>query len=228
MCYANGEVSVERILSHQPTRLERIHTLSLPQDFEMQSSRMNFSFDHTNLIIHSASGFILCYKWKLAVEKLEKNYSYQRCMIEHQIVDEDSVVTCLSLEEQKCVELENQRKAQYQQRKTEILEIISKLKNDFAIIKYRNNELPEKFQLNAADFEIDKRITEDLEWRTQQKFKVIQRELQKKIDRIREHAERMEHIYLDNLEHWPITITAFRYDFWKLSLFPFKISKYKL
>ncbi|XP_031617014.1 uncharacterized protein LOC116336928 isoform X2 [Contarinia nasturtii] len=210
ICYANANISVERILSHQPTQFEQIYMLSIPQDFQIQSSRMNFSFDYSNLIIHNSSGSVLCYKWKLAIESSENIYSYQRCMIEHQIVDEDSVINCLSLEEQKRVELENQRKTQYQERKTEILEIIAKLKNDFAIIKYRNNELSDTFQMSPSAFEIDKRITEDLKWRTQLKFKVIQKELQMKIDKIREHAERMEHIYLDNLEHWPIKISGFR------------------
>lgn len=138
------------------------------------------------------------------------NY-YTPCVIKHQFADIN--VDGLSLEQQKQFEEENHRKIAIQKRKTEVLEIIGQLKNEFTEIKERNDKLPEKFRQNTAAFEIDKRITDDLEQRTQQKFRAIQNELRRKIEKIRTHAERMEHLYLDNLEHWPITLTGFRYDF---------------
>lgn len=210
MCHSKGGISVERIESREATRFANVDELALPNDFEMEFVRMCFSCDSTNLIIYNSSGSILCYKWKLATTILEKNNNYQRCMIDHQPVGEDIMKNCLSLEQQQQVEFEIKRKIHTQQRKVGILEIVSKLKNEFASIKDQNEKLPRKFQLSAEEFEIDKRINNDLEWRTQQKFEVIQRELQPKIDEIRTQAEKMEHIYLDNLVHWPITITGFK------------------
>lgn len=183
----------------------------MPQNFELESTYMLVTSDKMNLIVYNSIGSMLRYKLKLATENVESTYVYEPCTIEHQPLNEDVFINCLSLEQQKQLELENHRKIQVQKRKAEILEIIAKLKNELAAIKDQNIKLPHKFQLSAASFEIDKRIKDDLEWRTQQKFKTIQAELLKKIDKIRTQAERMENIYLENLEHWPITITGFRY-----------------
>lgn len=172
---------------------------------------MILSSDKINLIVYNnSSGSILRYKLNLGGKNAENACAYERCAIEHQVVDENAIANCLSLEQQKQLELENNRKIEVQKRKAEVLEIIAKLKNEFAAIKIQNAKLPCRFQLDASAFEIDRRITDDLEWRTRQKFKTIQAELLKKIEEIRTQADRMQHIYLDNLEHWPITITGFR------------------
>lgn len=169
-----------------------------------------FNRNTSILIVYNAHGSILRYKWKTDNETIQKAYIYTPCQIDHQFCEEDFGSGILSLEQQKQFEVENTRKIQLQKRKTELLEIIAGLKNQFIEIKDRNSKLPKQYQLNDAAFEIDKRITDDLEQRKQQKFKAIQNELQRKIDKIRHQAERMEHLYLDNLEHWPITLTGFR------------------
>lgn len=207
----SGELSVERFSYNDSVQFTNIFTLELPHDFELDSIYMIFSSDKANLIVYNSNGSILRYKLKLTTDMVENVSIYKPCTKVHEIVDEHTILNCLSLEQQKQLELENHRKIQVQQRKAEILEIIAKLKHEFVAIKNENTKLPGKFQLDAREFEIDKRITDDLEWRTQQKFKTIQAELLKKIDKIRTQAERMEQIYLEHLEHWPITITGFRF-----------------
>lgn len=184
----------------------------MAHDFKLESVEMIFTTDKRNLIVYNSCGSILRYKLKLGQNQTAGIINvYERCTVEHQLVDENTIANCLSLEQQKELELENNRKIEVQKRKAEILEIIAKLKNELATIKIQNAKLPCKFQLSTAAFEIDRRITEDLEWRTHQKFKTIQAELLRKIDKIRTQADRMKQIYLDNLEHWPISITGFRY-----------------
>lgn len=171
---------------------------------------MMFSYDNTNLIIFNANGSILSYKWGMASNKNKMSTVYKPCEIEHEFIDENTISICLSLEQQKQLELESNRKIQVQKRKAEIMDFIAELKNEFSSIKEKNKQLPERFRLPNDAFDIDKRINDDLEYRTQEKFKVIQNELQRKINRMRSQAERMEYIYLDNLQHWPITITGLR------------------
>lgn len=211
-CLIHGELSVQQVEFHQRTSFTNLFSLSLPQICEMESPRITFNNERTNLIVYNPGGYILSYKWKMATKMMKTSFYYTPCVIKHQFVDDDVSADCLSLEQQKQFEEENNRKIAIQKRKTEVLEIIGKLKNEIAEIKERNDKLPEKFRLNAASFEIDERITDDLEQRTQQKFKAIRNELQRKVDKIRTHAERMEHLYLDDLEHWPITLAGFRYD----------------
>lgn len=145
-------------------------------------------------------------------EKQRTQYTYAPCSIEHNFVDDvaGGLACSMTLEQQKQCEAENERKVQVQRQKAEILEIITKLKNDFAAIKDQNCKLPPKFRLEMDAFEIDKRITNDLEQRTEEKFQIIQSELQKKINKMRKQAERMENLYLNRLEHWPVAITGFR------------------
>lgn len=210
LCLKNGELSIERFHWHEPVKFSNVCVIPLSYNFKMETHLL-FSHDNMNLIIYNSSGSIISYKWKMIRAKNENISIYRPCAIEHKIVDEIITFGCLSLEQQKQVELKNNRKIQVQKRKAEILEIIANLKNEFCSIKEKNGQLPENFRLPNESFEIDKRITDDLEWRTQEKFKVIQTELQRKIDKMRSQAERMEHTYLDNLQHWPITITGFRY-----------------
>lgn len=176
----------------------------------MESPCIDSCIDTGSLIVFNNYGTILYYTWNTPIKQKQNAYVYVPCPIDHSFIDDTIRSDGLSLEQQKRSEKENNRKMQVQKRKAEVLEIIAKLKNEFTAIKDRNSQLPNNYQLDAASFEIDKRITEDLEQRTQQKFKAIQIELQKRIDKIRTQAERMEHLYLDNLEHWPITLTGFR------------------
>ncbi|XP_055326896.1 uncharacterized protein LOC129580473 [Sitodiplosis mosellana] len=210
-CLTSGKISVERFNYGEAILFTDIFTLEMPRDFELESVHMLFTTDKMNLIVYNnSSGSILRYNLKLRSQNAENSNVYERCTVEHQLVDESAITNCLSLEQQKQLELENNRKIQVQKRKAEVLEIIAKLKNEFAAVKIKHAKLPSKFHLNATAFEIDRRITDDLKWRTQQKFKTIQAELLKKIEKIRTQADRMQQIYLDNLEHWPITITGFR------------------
>lgn len=207
----SGELSVEKIECHNPVRFSNVCSLHLSTDYDMPCPRIDFSNHSKHFIIYDSCGAILSYSWNVSENRDEDASVYKPCLIEHRFIDDNITSDCLSLEQQKQFEEELRRKAQVRERKTEMLEKIAKLKNEFIAIKEKNNELPEKYRLPAAAFDIDKRIIDDLKWRTAQKFKAIQGEMQRKIDRIRTQAERMEHIYLDNLEHWPIIITGFRY-----------------
>lgn len=210
-CQINGELSVHYVDFHQSTRFSHVFSTEIPSNFEMNAPRLNFNHDTSILIVYNSHGSILRYKWKTDKETIQKvSHIYVPCQIDHQFCDENFDSNVLSLEQQKQFEVENKRKIQLQKRKTEMLEIIARLKNQFIEIKERNGKLPNKYRLDDTAFEIDKRITHDLEQRKQQKFKAIQSELQRKIDKIRHQAERMEHLYLDNLEHWPVILTGFR------------------
>lgn len=210
-CHADSQLLVQRYEFNQSNRFTIVHSLKISNSLGMESPRMDSCINTGTLIVFNSSGTILHYKWTMQIKQQQSEYVYVPCPIDHRFVDEMIRSDDLSLEQQKRFEKENNRKAQVQQRKAEVLEIIAKLKHEFTAIKDRNSQLPSNYQLDAASFEIDKRITEDLEQKTQQKFKAIQIELQKRIDKIRTQAERMEHLYLDNLKHWPITLTGFRY-----------------
>lgn len=210
-CRTDGVLSVHHMNFNQTTRFFPVFSIKMPSNFELNAPRAIFNNDASILIVYNSLGSILRYKWKANNGTCEQQPPvYVPCQLIHQYCDEGFDCDVLSLEQQKQFEVEDQRKIQIQKRKTDLLEIIAKLKNQFNEIKDRNNTLPKKYQLDAASFDIDKRITDDLEQRKQQKFQAIQTDLRYKIDKIRHQAERMEHLYLDNLEHWPITITGFR------------------
>lgn len=210
-CQINGELSVHCVNFNQSTRFLHVFSIEMPLNFELNAPRLLFNRTTSVLFVYNSHGSILRYKWKTINETTtQEAYIYLPCQINHQYCDENFDANVPSLEQQKQFHVENVRKVQMQHRKTEMLEIIARLKNQFIEIKDRNSKLPEKYQLDDAVFEIDKRVTNDLEQRKQQKFKAIQSELQRKIDKIRHQAERMEHLYLDNLEHWPIMLTGFR------------------
>lgn len=209
LCHADRQISIQKYDFNQSTRFSSVFSLSMPHNFDMESPRMNFNSKTSSLIVYNASGSILYYKWE-AIENKQIECNYAMCSINHQFVDESFTSDGLSLNQKLQLNVENERKIQLQKRKAVQVSAIADLKNSLNRIKSLNSELPDEYQLDAASFEIDKRITADLEQRTERKFKAIQTELQRKIDKIRMQAIRMEHLYLDNLEHWPITLTGFR------------------
>lgn len=209
-CLKNREMCVKRVNLEPKTTITCLHSIALPQEFDMKSLRLDFVYDYTNLLVSNASGTILSYNWNIVNASKCETSIYVPCPIKHDFVKGEIDKDCLSLEQQKQFEDEKDRKMQVQRRKAEVLEIIAKLKNEFVAIKDQSSKLPEKCQLNAAAFEIDDRITDDLQQKTQHKFQVIEGELRKKINKIKNQAERLEHLYTGNLEHWPITVTGFR------------------
>lgn len=116
----------------------------------------------------------------------------------------------LSLEQQKQIEVENNRKAEVEARKLKIIEMFTNLREEFQGIRMENEKLPEKFRLSEDCFDVDSRITDDLERKANLDFENMQSEMHEKINRLKQHTDRIDNAFLSNIEHWPTVLTGFR------------------
>lgn len=165
-----------------------------------------FSSNDEYLIIHNRSGHIILYRWCVDSQVTIHN---EPCTLKHFVDNFGSVA--LSLEQQKQIEVENCRKAKIEAKKMKINETFTNLKTEFKALKQRNDELPNEFRLPDDFFEIDGRITADMERKAQIEMENLQNEMFKKINRLKQHAEHIEKAYMSNIEHWPTVLTGFRY-----------------
>lgn len=208
---SNGKIAVELINFDNENRLSNIFVFDIAHDFGMQCPYFCFSFDCSNLIVFNANGTILCFNWNYIPAKNQIFYAYKPCVsTHHSSIEYETDSDNLTLEQQKQKEVEKREIKRIEARKAELSQTIANLKREFDIIKDRNDKLPKKFQLPLTEFDIDQRINDEMEQKAEIALKKMRDEMQKKIVAIKSRAERIEHVFLDNLEHWPITLKGFR------------------
>lgn len=151
------------------------------------------------------------FQWNIKPQALIKiPQKHRKCVKNHSNVYDDIDPNHLSLEQQKQIELEKYHMDKMNSRKKEILKIFEKLKNEFNEIKERNNVLPARFRLPQESFEIDERISEDIQKNAQNELRLMEEEMKSKIDSIKSYGKRIEHALLGNIVHWPTTLCGFR------------------
>lgn len=132
---------------------------------------------------------------------------YKSCMIQHSLLQNDE--NMLTLEERKQIVTENERVAREDATKTELSRMCSELGKSLNRVKALNSELPQKYGLGSADFEIDRRITTELQQNMDHKLLVMQKEIRATINGISAHNKRIRDALLHCLDHWPFVVRGF-------------------
>lgn len=184
----------------------------IPDKIHLDLDTFNFilTSDTEYLIAYNQTGNILMYKWKTESKPSQIAFQNKACDVKHPHIDDTFDSTLLCLEQQKYVEVENNRKAEIESKKIKILEMFDNLKMEFKAIKRRNSDLPNEYRLPENAFEIDSRITEDFQQKTNAELDSMRNEMNRKINGLNQCHERIRNAYLSNLEHWPTALTGFR------------------
>lgn len=181
---------------------------NIPLDLDIFSFILTSDAEY--LIAYNQTGSILMYKWETDSKPSQIPFHNKACDVKHTHIDDTFDSTLLSLEQQKHVEVENNRKAEIESNRMKIREIFDNLKIEFKALKRRNNDLPNEYRLPEDAFEIDSRITEDFQQKTNAELNSMRNEMNMKINRLKQCHERIQKAYLSNVEHWPTTLTGFR------------------
>lgn len=184
----------------------------IPDNIPLNLDTFNFilTSDADYLIAYNQTGSILMYKWKTESKPSHIAFHNKACDVKHPHIDDTFDSTLLSLEQQKHVEVENNQKGEIESKRMKILEMFDNLKMEFKAIKRRNNDLPNEYRLSEDAFEIDSRITEDFQQKTNDELDSMRNEMNTKINRLKQCHERIRNAYLSNMEHWPTALTGFR------------------
>lgn len=180
-------------------------------EIKIQPNGLCFTNDYQRLLSFEANGCIACFEWNMKpTNHVPISYTFQKCSRAHVTIPDISDPDRLSLEQQKRNEMQNIRKEKMSLHKTEIMKIFEKLKSEFSEIKERNNKLPVRFQLPLESFEIDRRISEDLQKMALNELTSMREAMKNKIDFIEAHGKRIHGAFLSNVEHWPTILRGFR------------------
>lgn len=118
----------------------------------------------------------------------------------------------LSLEEQKKQSHRDERIHLINKKKSQMLEVLAMLKDDFASIKSRNDALPESQRLCAENLELDRRITEDMEKDFARAMDLMRSKMAFDVEKSRLLMDKVETCMTSNLECWPVAVRGIRYE----------------
>lgn len=119
---------------------------------------------------------------------------------------------CLSLEQEKLKMIALANAERVNQDKSNILEKINLLRMEFELAYERNSRLPEQLRLSGEQFEIDPRITEDIQNAIARDMERDRIEYQTEMDRIQSKWRQVNAVLMDNVECWAISLFAIRTD----------------
>lgn len=116
----------------------------------------------------------------------------------------------LSLEQEKSVAVAQVNAKRANKKKSDILEMINSLRIEFEVVNERNSRLPESMQLSKKDFEIDSRITDDIQAEIERHIEADRVEHFTEMNKIRLQWSKIDTVLLNNVDCWAISLIAVR------------------
>lgn len=209
--WKTGEIIVKSInFDDGSNRLLLKLKIPLNENGLTEVSGFKMSSCNQYLFAYNQLGCIIMYKCLSMAATFKAAFLNQSCTLVHSKIADNFGTVYLSLEQQRQVEVENMQKIEIDAKKRKIIEKFTKLKDEFKALKQCNNQLPCKFRLSEIHFEIDERITKDFQQTFQMESDRLQNKMEMKINRLKNHAKRIENAYLSNIEHWPTILMGFR------------------
>lgn len=116
----------------------------------------------------------------------------------------------LSLEQEKSMAVAQVNAARANRKKSDILEKINSLRIEFEMLNERNSSLPVSMQLSEKDFEIDSRITNDIQAEIERDIEADRIEYFAEMNKIRLQWSRIDTVLLNNVDCWAISLIGIR------------------
>lgn len=186
------------------------HTVNLHNNLYGRITSIGVSFDKRYLISIGLDGNIFTFKLNPSIctnnEKQLPNEFIKPCQVAD-ILDANH----LSLEEQKKQSYRDERIHLVNKKKSQMLEVLAMLKEDFAGIKNRNDLLPESERLSAAELELDERITRDMANDFAREMDLMRCKMAFDVEKSKLLKNKVENFMTRNLECWPIAVRGIRY-----------------
>lgn len=116
-----------------------------------------------------------------------------------------------SLEDQKKQSYRDERIRFVNDKKSQMLEVLRMLKDDFATVRAQNDLLPDSQRLSAHELELDDRITNDMDKSFSRQMDLVRRKMAFEVEKTKLLKDKVETFLTSNLECWPIEVIGIRW-----------------
>lgn len=116
----------------------------------------------------------------------------------------------LSSEEKKRKVNDDERHTICDAEKEKVLNVLGECRERFRRIWEQNQSLSESQRLQESAFELDARITEDMNATLERKMKMAQREMEYDVERTQIAVRKLKSYFIDSLDSFPIQVLGIR------------------
>lgn len=172
-------------------------------------NHMALSFDKKYLFTVGNDGNIFSYKWR---EQFEAQTSDQPTPIQlpiDPVIDIDDP-EMLSLEDQKQKNNADLRLRIANDRKDDVLRILSDYEFQFRDILRRNKELPSRQRVEQNETELDNRITEIVQNNFMDQMNIVKRKLAFDVEKCKLLSKKVNEYFIEPLDTFPIQLLSIR------------------
>lgn len=195
---------------HSDSDFAEIQTINLHNNLYGRITSIGVSFDHRFVISVGLDCNIFTFQLNSsmhATKQSEKITNFVEPLPCADIHDPQH----LSLEEQKKQNHRDERIHLINKKKSQMLEVLAMLKEDFSSVKNRNDALPESQRLAASEMVLDNRISDDMARGFAREMEFMRSKMAFEVEKTKLLKHKVETLMISNLEGWPIMIRGIRY-----------------
>lgn len=162
------------------------------------------------LFTSGCDGNLFQYKWTHGTENDEVISLSAETWTPLLEITDVSDLEMLAYEQEKRKINDDQRHTVCEANKMKVLHILNEFKDRFNRIWSQNESLPESQRVQSDVFELDRRITDDLNETLERKMKMAQREMQYDVEKAKIGVRKLKTYFIDPLESFPIEVLAIK------------------
>lgn len=171
---------------------------------------LQFSLDQKQFFSTGVDGNLFVYSWKSLQPCLRPANAPNIDALNYPETDDICDTNRLSLEQEKTMAVAQANAERANRKKSDILEMINSLRIEFEVVNERNLRLPQSMQLSETDFEIDSRITDDIQAEIEHHMEADRVEHTAEMNKIRLQWSKIDTVLLNNVNCWAISLIGIR------------------
>lgn len=208
---ANGCITVNQVTTNNSYNFIECQFLQMHDNQNGKITSLQFSFDQKQFFSSGIDGNLFVYSAMQPMQPCLRPAKGPNIVAQNYLGTEDICDThSLSLEQEKSMAVAQANAERANRKKSNILEMINSLRIEFEVVNERNSRLPESMQLSKKDFEIDSRITHDIQTEIERHMEADRVEHYTEMNKIRLQWSKIDTVLLKNVDFWAISLIAIR------------------
>lgn len=198
---------MNQLTAEDPHNFIECESLQMHDNKNGKITSLRFSCDETQFFSAGVDGNLFVYTTKSMVKYVRPAKASD---IDYPETEDICDANRLSLEQEKLLAIAKANAERANRKKSQILEMINALRMEFELVNERNSRLPESMRLGEKDFEIDSRITDDIQAEIDRQMKKDHIEHHIEMNKIRSQWSKIDWVLLNNVECWAISLLGVR------------------
>lgn len=211
--FANGRIAMNELTIGESHKFIERQSLQMHDHLNGKITSLQFSFDQKQLFSAGVDGNLFLYSTTSMYKYLRQPaITSNSDAFDYPEAEDIRDVNRLSLEQEKLMIIAQSNAERVDRKKSEILELINHLRIEFDLVNERNSRLPESMRLSETDFEIDPRITDDIQAEILRQTEADRMENLIEMNKICSQWSKVDKMLLHNVECWAISLLGVRYN----------------